>query len=172
MNSPKASVALRVGMHALAVLNRLMGFPPPNQELPLQRVQDALRDDFADFKSRQPEAWFMVLADGQNQATDPGDMLGALSDPLPDNLFVLASSHKQERVKGPLTLYGRQEWRITDMSQLAHAEAEAVVRRFWTRNIEGQKTPEWDQVPKPLRQKLYEKSNGLPIFLRDWRKTC
>jgi len=167
-NAPRGSVALRVGMHVLAVINRLMDFPPPNHELPWGKIQDALRDNLMDVKTRRPNAWFLVILDGLNQAADPGGMLLALPDPLPDNLFVLAGSQKQDRVRGPLTLYGRQKWDVADIGELQRAEAEAVVRGVWTRKIEDQKTPKWEDLPETLFQKMWDRSDGLPILLTNW----
>ncbi|HEC83833.1 MAG TPA: hypothetical protein ENI48_01105 [Thioploca sp.] len=135
---PKASVALRVGMYCLTVLNQLMQLPQPNEVLSVPKVQDALRDNLGYFAQRHPQAYFLVIVDGANQAPDPGGLLGGLPDPLPSNIYILVSSQPQQRVRQPLTVYGHQQWAFTDIEQLAPAEAEAVVWHYWTVDLAGQ----------------------------------
>ncbi|WP_459917323.1 caspase family protein, partial [Desulfocicer niacini] len=164
----KSSVAIRVGMHILAVLGECMDYSPQKQELPARKIQDALRDMLSNYKNRHPEATFLVILDGLNQARDPGAMLGALPDPQPENLFVLVSSQKQERVKGPLTFYGKKRWEITNLTELQQAEAEKIIQQFWLREHKGNNAPKWEDLPQTLVRKLLDRSRYQPVFLRDW----
>jgi hypothetical protein len=166
----QASVALRVGMYCLTVLNQLMQLPPPNEVLSVPKVQDALRDNLAYFAQQQPQAYFLVILDGANQAPDAGGLLGGLPDPLPSNLYLLVSSQPQQRVRQPLTLYGHQQWAFTDITQLAPAEAEAMVWHYWTRDLAGQPTPKRAELSAHLLQRVCEASQNVPIFLEDWTR--
>jgi tetratricopeptide (TPR) repeat protein len=169
-DQPKASVALRVGMYCLTVLNPLMELPRPTDILPLPKLQDALRANLADFAQRHPQAYFIVIVDGANQAPDPGGLLGGLPDPLPSNLYVLVSSQPQQRVRQPLTLYGHQQWAFADIAQLAPAEAEAMVWHYWTVGLAGQPTPKRAELSARLLQRVCEASQNVPIFLEDWTR--
>jgi tetratricopeptide (TPR) repeat protein len=164
----KASVALRVGMYCLTVLNRLMQRQPVKGILPLPKIKATIRDNLSFFAKQYPHKHFLIIVDGLNQIPDPGGLLGALPDDLPSNLYILASSQAQQRVRQPLTQYGHQAWQITDMAQLARDEAEAIVWHYWGQASDKLPTPQRADFPESLLESLYQASHGLPIFLADW----
>ena len=167
---PKASIALRVGMYCLTVLNHLMDLPQPNHVLPLPKVQDAIRDNLAYFADKQPNAYFVIVLDGLNQALDPGGVLGALPTDVLGNLYLLLSSQPQERVRQPLNIYTQQAWTLADIGALAQAEAEKMVWHYWTETLADQPTPQRTDLPATLLQKLCQASHNMPIFLAEWSK--
>jgi tetratricopeptide (TPR) repeat protein len=167
---PKASLALRVGMYCLSVLNQVMGLPQPNQVLPLPKVQDAIRDNLADFANKQPNRYFVVVLDGLNQASDPGGVLGALPTEVLRNFYILVSSQPQERVRLPLNIYTQRVWTLADISTLAQAEAEALVWHDWTATLAEQPTPQRTDLPATLLRQLCQASHNLPVFLTEWTK--
>ena len=167
---PKASIALRAGMYCLTVLNHLMDLPQPNHALPLPKVQDAIRDNLADFANKQPQAYFVIVVDGLDQAIDPAGVLGGLPTDVLDNLYILVSSQPQERVRKPLNIYTQQAWTLADIGTLAQAEAEAIVWQYWTEPLAEQPTPQRADLPAALLPKLCQASHNMPIFLAEWSK--
>ncbi|RKZ61593.1 MAG: hypothetical protein DRQ99_20185 [Candidatus Parabeggiatoa sp. nov. 3] len=167
---PKASIALRVGMYCLTVLNHLMDLPQPNQVLSLPEVQDAIRDNLAYFANKQPKAYFVIVVDGLNQAIDPGSILGAVPTDVLGNLYLLVSSQPQERVRQPLNIYTQAAWTLADIGTLAQAEAEAIVWQYWTEPLADQATPQRTDLPESLLRQLCQASQNMPIFLAEWSK--
>ncbi|MEK8021923.1 MAG: trypsin-like peptidase domain-containing protein, partial [Candidatus Parabeggiatoa sp.] len=169
-DKPKASIALRVGMYCLTVLNHLMDLPQPNHVLPLPKVQDAIRDNLAYFADKQPKAYFVIVLDGLNQALDPAGVLGALPTEVLGNLYLLVSSQPQERVRQPLNIYTQRAWTLADMGTLAQAEAEEIVWHYWTETLPDQPTPQRTDLPTTLLRQLCQASHNMPIFLAEWSK--
>ncbi|MEN8220237.1 MAG: tetratricopeptide repeat protein [Pseudomonadota bacterium] len=167
---PKASVALRVGMYCLTVLNRLMQRPSVTHVLPLCEIQDTIRNNLSFFAKQYPERHFLIVVDGLNQVPDPGGLLGALPDDLPENLYVLVSSQAQDRVRQSLTQYGHQQWHITDMAQLAWDDAKAIILHYWSQPLNERLIPQRTDFPVRLLEPLYQTSQGSPILLKDWTK--
>jgi hypothetical protein len=167
---PKSSIALRVGMYCLTALNHLMDLPQPNQVLSLPKVQDAIRDNLAYFANKQPNAYFVIVVDGLNQAIDPGGVLSALPTDVLKNLYLLVSSQPQERVRQPLKIYTQQMWKRADIGELAQAEAEEIVWHYWTETLAEQPTPQRTDLPAILLEKLCKASQNIPIFLAEWSK--
>ncbi len=152
----------RVGMHCLAALRRLLGLSPPTTLLSAEEIQQAIRDCL----TPPPAQPFFIVLDAVNQAVDPGGLLEGLPQPLPAQLFVLASSQEQRRAVDSLTHYGAQVWERTQMSQLALAEAQALVWQVWEKPLADHATPRRADLPADLFAVLCEQA--LPIYLSDW----
>jgi hypothetical protein len=63
----KPSVALRVGMYCLTVLNRLMRHDRVTRILPLREIQDTIRNHLSFFAKQYPKRHFLIIVDGLNQ---------------------------------------------------------------------------------------------------------
>jgi type VI secretion system secreted protein Hcp len=167
---PKASIALRVGMYCLTVLNHLMDLPQPNQVLSLPKVQDTIRDNLTYFANKQPNTYFVIVVDGLNQAINPGGVLSALPIDMLGNLYILVSSQPQERVRQPLNIYTQQAWTLADIGVLAQTETEAIVWQYWTETLTEQPTPQRADLPETLLRQLCQASHNMPVFLAEWSK--
>ena len=119
----EASVALRVVMYCLTVLNRIMDLPQPTQIMGLSQVQDAIRNNLHYYKRKHPKKYVIIIVDGLNQALDPGGIFGAVPTEKLDNLFLLVSSQPHERVRQALNIYTQKAWHRANIHSVSQAEA-------------------------------------------------
>ncbi len=156
---PKNSAALRSMMYCMTVL----GAEPLQMELSLQQLHDKFRQQ----AQQRAEPWLLII-DGLNEAPDPGCFTGNLSDPLPEHVYIVASSQPQDRVWTVLTGTDPQAWKRLELERLSQEEAHHIIQHYWQQPVEGQEVPAAHLLSPELQKQLWLKSQGLPVFLEGW----
>ncbi|MCP4695909.1 MAG: tetratricopeptide repeat protein [Gammaproteobacteria bacterium] len=169
LDEEAGGAAARLGMHCLAVLNRLLALDSPRSLLSPLEIRDALRTHLVRHAEKHPAKRFYLLADALNQSLDPGGLFSALPESLPSNLFLLAASQRQDRVREPLRAY-QGAWTFADLAELEREEAERLIRTYWCEARQGEPAPAWESFPAALLPRLREAARGLPVWLEDWTK--